>query len=76
MVPDGRGQVKPDVGRGPRAPTRPIGEYLGHEPIATGALSPEVSAVTWEAPDFSEVKMNAGINSDQDDLDRERDDRF
>ena len=64
------------MSEGPLAPTRPIGEYLGHAPIAPGALPPEVSAVTWEAPDFIEVKMDAEINFCQDDLDREQDDRF
>jgi len=49
---------------------------LGHEPTAPGAQSPEVSAMTWEAPDFIEVKMDAEINSYQDDFDREQDDRF
>jgi hypothetical protein len=37
---------------------------------------PEVSAMTWEAPDFIEVKMDAEINSYQDDFERESDDRF
>jgi hypothetical protein len=37
---------------------------------------PEVSAMTWEAPDFIEVKMDAEINSYQDDFDRQDDDRF
>jgi coenzyme PQQ precursor peptide PqqA len=32
--------------------------------------------MTWEAPDFVEVRMDAEINSYQDDLDREQDDRF
>jgi hypothetical protein len=36
----------------------------------------EVSAMTWEAPEFEEVKMDAEINSYQDDFDREQDDRF
>jgi len=39
-------------------------------------LLPEVSAMTWEAPDFIEVKMDAEINSYQDDFDRQDDDRF
>jgi coenzyme PQQ precursor peptide PqqA len=38
--------------------------------------SVEVSAMSWEAPDFSEVRMDAEINSYQDDFDREPDDRF
>jgi hypothetical protein len=36
----------------------------------------EVRAMSWEAPDFIEVKMDAEINSYQDDFDREPDDRF
>ena len=32
--------------------------------------------MTWETPDFVEVKMDAEINSYQDDFDREQDDRF
>ena len=32
--------------------------------------------MTWEAPDFIEVKMDAEINSSQDDFDRQDDDRF
>jgi hypothetical protein len=36
----------------------------------------EVTAMTWEAPTFVEVKMDAEINSYQDDFDREQDDRF
>jgi coenzyme PQQ precursor peptide PqqA len=36
----------------------------------------EVTAMTWEAPDFIEVKMDAEINSYQDDFEREQDDRF
>ena len=30
----------------------------------------------WESPDFIEVKMDAEINSYQDDFEREPDDRF
>jgi len=41
-----------------------------------GDHSPEVTAMSWEAPDFVEVKMDAEINSYQDDFDREPDDRF
>jgi hypothetical protein len=33
-------------------------------------------AMTWEAPDFVEVKMDAEINSYQDDFGQEPDDRF
>jgi len=42
------------------------------------ALGPftEVDDMTWEVPDFVEVKMDAEINSYQDDFDREQDDRF
>jgi hypothetical protein len=36
----------------------------------------EVGLMTWEAPDFIEVKMDAEINSYQDDFEREQDDRF
>jgi coenzyme PQQ precursor peptide PqqA len=36
----------------------------------------EVTAMTWEAPDFIEVKMDAEINSYQDDFGQEPDDRF
>jgi hypothetical protein len=40
-------------------------------------LSPTgVDDMTWEAPDFVEVKMDAEINSYQDEFDREEDDRF
>jgi len=36
----------------------------------------EETAMTWEAPDFVEVKMDAEINSYQDDFGGEQDDRF
>jgi coenzyme PQQ precursor peptide PqqA len=36
----------------------------------------EVSVMSWETPEFIEVKMDAEINSYQDDFDREPDDRF
>jgi hypothetical protein len=36
----------------------------------------EVTVMTWEAPDFVEVKMDAEINSYQDDFGQEPDDRF
>ena len=39
-------------------------------------LRVEVTTMTWEAPDFVEVKMDAEINSYQDDFEREQDDRF
>ena len=35
-----------------------------------------VRAMTWEAPTFIELRMDAEINSYQDDFDREQDDRF
>jgi hypothetical protein len=40
-----------------------------HEPV-------EGTPMTWEAPDFVEVKMDAEINSYQDDFGGEQDDRF
>ena len=36
----------------------------------------EVSAMAWETPEFVEVKMDAEINSYQDDFEREQDERF
>jgi hypothetical protein len=42
-------------------------------------LTPEPlggAPMTWEAPDFVEVKMDAEINSYQDDFGGEQDDRF
>jgi coenzyme PQQ precursor peptide PqqA len=36
----------------------------------------EVSQMTWEAPEFVEVRMDAEINAYQDDLEREQDERF
>ena len=36
----------------------------------------EVTRMIWEAPDFVEVKMDAEINSYQDDFGQEPDDRF
>lgn len=44
----------------------------GHEDRQTS----EVRAMTWESPEFVEVKMDAEINSYQDDFDRDQDDRF
>ena len=38
--------------------------------------SKEERAMAWEAPEFVEVKMDAEINSYQDDFEREPDDRF
>jgi len=32
--------------------------------------------MAWETPEFVEVRMDAEINSYQDDLEREHDDRF
>jgi hypothetical protein len=51
-------------------------DSISHERRGLGEPSLEVSAMTWEAPDFVEVKMDAEINSYQDDFDREQDDRF
>jgi len=34
------------------------------------------AAMTWETPEFVEVKMDAEINSYQDDVGGEQDDRF
>ena len=56
---------------GPPAP----GYYLAHESLALGPFT-EVDDMTWEAPDFVELKMDAEINSYQDDFDKERDDDF
>jgi len=36
----------------------------------------EVRAMAWEAPEFVEVRMDAEINSYQDEFEREEDDRF
>jgi coenzyme PQQ precursor peptide PqqA len=36
----------------------------------------EVRSMAWQAPEFTEVRMDAEINSYQDDLDREQDERF
>jgi coenzyme PQQ precursor peptide PqqA len=36
----------------------------------------EVTVMSWETPEFIEVKMDAEINSYQDDFEREPDDRF
>src|SRR5262245_9816164 len=49
---------------------------LVHEWVDPAFLRLEVGAMTWEAPDFIEVKMDAEINSYQDDFEREQDDRF
>jgi len=38
--------------------------------------SMEVRVMAWEAPEFVEVRMDAEINSYQDDFEREQDDRF
>jgi coenzyme PQQ precursor peptide PqqA len=35
-----------------------------------------MTAMAWEAPDFVEVRMDAEINSYQDDFGGEQDDRF
>ena len=53
---------------------------LGYYPLSQQSCwipsPPEVNDMIWEAPDFIEVKMDAEINSYQDDFDREADDRF
>lgn len=36
----------------------------------------EVTTMTWETPEFAEIRMDAEINSYQDEFDREQDDRF
>jgi hypothetical protein len=41
-----------------------------------GARAREETTMAWEAPDFVEVKMDAEINSYQDDFGGEPDDRF
>jgi hypothetical protein len=51
-------------------------DSISHDRRGLGEPSLEVSAMSWEAPDFVEVKMDAEINSYQDDFDREQDDRF
>ena len=38
--------------------------------------SVEVRGMTWEAPDFVEVKMDAEIRAYQEDPDQEREDQF
>lgn len=65
-APEGLGSQDGLDDAGPRA-------YYG---AALGPHAVEVSEMTWEAPAFSEVKMDAEINSYQDDFDREQDDRF
>jgi hypothetical protein len=45
--------------------------------VATTHDAVEETAMTWEAPDFAEIKMDAEINSYQDDFGGEdQDDRF
>ena len=44
--------------------------------LAWADHSREVSRMSWETPEFIEVKMDAEINSYQDDFEREPDDRF
>jgi coenzyme PQQ precursor peptide PqqA len=47
------------------------------EPVPSREIeSMEVSAMAWETPEFVEVKMDAEINSYQDDFEREQDERF
>jgi len=43
---------------------------------AVAGISRGGDSMTWEVPAFVEVKMDAEINSYQDDFDREQDDRF
>jgi coenzyme PQQ precursor peptide PqqA len=54
------------------------GYYRGDQ--STGprpqTAEPEERAMIWEAPEFIEVKMDAEINSYQDDFERESDERF
>jgi len=45
-------------------------------PVALDCPHVEETPMTWEAPDFVEVKMDAEINSYQDDFGGEQDDRF
>src|SRR5262249_46244860 len=47
-----------------------------HEWVDRAFYRLEGGAMTWEAPDFIEVKMDGEINSYQDDFEREKDDRF
>lgn len=63
--------------RGPdhSAPDHSVPDYSVPD-YSVPDYSIEVSAMSWEAPDFAEVKMDAEINSYQDDFDREPDDRF
>jgi hypothetical protein len=63
--------------RGPdhSAPDHSVPDYSVPD-YSVPDYSVEVSAMSWEAPDFIEVKMDAEINSYQDDFDREPDDRF
>ena len=44
--------------------------------MSQGCLRREVNAMVWEVPEFTEVRMDAEINSYQDDFEREQDDRF
>jgi coenzyme PQQ precursor peptide PqqA len=54
------------------------GYYRGDQSTGPGPKPPipEESAMIWEAPEFIEVKMDAEINSYQDDFERESDERF
>jgi hypothetical protein len=53
-----------------------VADSIGAVGLGEADHSPGVSAMSWEAPDFIDVKMDAEINSYQDDFDREPDDRF
>jgi coenzyme PQQ precursor peptide PqqA len=80
----GSGQIMCSRQRSPKALDRPWGVIYNHAHVPVlWAFRPiqwsqatEVSAMTWEAPEFVEVRMDAEINSYQDDFDREQDDRF
>ena len=56
--------------------TSPTGSTTIGPAVAVDPLTVEGTPMTWEAPDFVEVKMDAEINSYQDDFGGEQDDRF
>ena len=57
--------------------TRRGGVYhASHSEVGSRWISRGGDSMTWEVPAFVEVKMDAEINSYQDDFDREQDDRF
>ena len=49
---------------------------LAARAVSIWSKTAEVTEMAWEAPDFVEVKMDAEINSYQDDFGGEQDDRF